>query len=349
MDPVALSRAAAQAGLAARILGPEPRGVRRLAILLSSAGRRVELLRCFRRAGAELGADIEMIACDQEPRLSAACREADAAFAVPAAADKDYADAVLDICARRGIGLVVPTIDPELLPLSLAAERFEAAGIRIAISDPRVIEIARDKLATAAFLAEHGIAAPRTLAAETGMRAGGDWTWPALAKPRHGSSGRGIRIVRDEAELAAHAIGEPFIVQELLQGREFTVNLFFDRDGQFRAAVPHERLRIRAGEVEKGVTRHHRALEQAARRIADVLPGARGALCFQAMVAPNGAVKVFEINARFGGGYPLADAAGAPFARWLLEEQLGLPSTAGDAWREDVLMLRYDAAIFTRP
>ncbi|MGS1016241.1 ATP-grasp domain-containing protein [Allosphingosinicella humi] len=349
MDRQALSKAAARTGLSPTVTGPVPHGDRRLGILLTSAGRRVELLRCFRRAGAELGAEIEIIACDCEPRLSAACREADAAFAVPTATDADYAEAVLEICARRGVGLVVPTIDPELPPLSLAAARFAAAGVRIAISEPAVVEIARDKLVTAGFLAAHRIPAPRTLAAEAATDAGGDWTWPALAKPRHGSSGRGIRIVHDESELAAHATGEPFVVQELLEGREFTVNLFFDRDGHFRCAVPHERLRIRAGEVEKGVTRHHRVLERVARQIADVLPGARGALCFQAMVGPGGEVKVFEINARFGGGYPLADAAGAPFARWLIEEQLGLPSTAGDAWREDVLMLRYDAAIFTRP
>ncbi|NDD70965.1 transcriptional regulator, partial [bacterium] len=55
----------------------------------------------------------------------------------------------------------------------------------------------------------------------------------------------------------------------------------------------------------------------------------------------------FEINARFGGGYPLADQAGAKFAQWILEELANLPSSANNEWREGVLMLRYDATVFT--
>jgi carbamoyl-phosphate synthase large subunit len=56
--------------------------------------------------------------------------------------------------------------------------------------------------------------------------------------------------------------------------------------------------------------------------------------------------KVIEINARFGGGYPLADHAGAHFAKWLLEEVSGLPASCHDNWHSGVLMLRYDEAIF---
>jgi carbamoyl-phosphate synthase large subunit len=55
---------------------------------------------------------------------------------------------------------------------------------------------------------------------------------------------------------------------------------------------------------------------------------------------------VFEINARLGGGYPLAHQAGATFTKWLLEEALGLPCTAVDTWRAGVEMLRYDTAVF---
>src|SRR3546814_1211759 len=111
--------------------------------------------------------------------------------------------------------------------------------------------------------------------------------------------------------------------------------MFFDRSGGLRAAIPHERVQVRAGEVEKGITRRVPRLEALARRIAAILPAPSGALCFQAIVAPDGEASVFEINARFGGGYPLAHRAGAPFTRWLMEEALGFPSSADDDWRED--------------
>ena len=57
--------------------------------------------------------------------------------------------------------------------------------------------------------------------------------------------------------------------------------------------------------------------------------------------------EVIEINARFGGGYPLSYAAGADFPAWLLEDVLGLSSSANaDGWRDGVVMLRYDDAVF---
>jgi carbamoyl-phosphate synthase large subunit len=42
----------------------------------------------------------------------------------------------------------------------------------------------------------------------------------------------------------------------------------------------------------------------------------------------------------------LADRAGAHFAQWLLEEAVGLPSSANNEWKDGVTMLRYDSAVF---
>jgi carbamoyl-phosphate synthase large subunit len=318
-----------------------------LGILLTSAGRRVELLNCFRAAAGALGADARLLACDLQPLRSAACAAADAAFAVPPAADPGYADAVLEICRQQAVSLVVPTIDPELLPLSLARERFAAIGCTVATSGPALIAMARDKLSTADFLRDHAIPSPRTAVAEDAIGDPAGWDWPLFIKPRHGSAGRGAGPVPSVGEMPAGS--EPMVVQSLLRGTEYTINMFFDAAGKLRCAVPHERLQVRAGEVEKGITRDSPVLRQLARQIAAVLPEPRGALCFQAVVDSEGEASVFEINARFGGGYPLADRAGAKFARWLLAETLGLSDSANDDWQPGVMMLRYDAAMFVAP
>jgi len=60
-----------------------------------------------------------------------------------------------------------------------------------------------------------------------------------------------------------------------------------------------------------------------------------------------GQVSVIELNARFGGGYPLSYKAGADFPRALLQEARGMPATAPlHGWRDNLVMLRYDAAVF---
>lgn len=330
------------------ILAPGHRGLGRepLRVLVTSAGRRVELVRCFRRDGEALPVPVEVCACDVDPGWSAACRVADRAFRVPPIVDPGYASAVLELCRAEGIRLLVPTVDPELAPLAAMQEAFAAAGIELAISSCELIAIARDKLLTAMHLAAHGVPTPRTMTLEAALAEPDAWSWPVLVKPRHGSAGRAVTRVGTPAELAALRADEPMIVQTLLSGPEHTVNLFLARDGVARAIVPHLRHRVRAGEVEKAITVGDRRLRALGQQLAGTLPAARGVVCFQTMEDAGGWPAVFEINARFGGGFPIAHYAGARFTLWLMEEALGLPASAHDHWREGAVMLRYDAAVF---
>jgi carbamoyl-phosphate synthase large subunit len=312
---------------------------------LTSAGRRVSLLNCFRQAGEGLGVRIRIIAGDLKPDMSAACAIADAAFALPRVDDPDYGPEVARLAAAEGVQLIIPTIDPELMPLALAAPALAAEGIGVNVSAPEIVAVARDKLQTARVLGEAGVPVPR--GAPLGDPAIGTpaLPFPLIAKPRGGSSSIGLRMIKSHADLETLEGNRDYLLQERLSGPEFTVNVFIDGGGRLRAAVPHRRIETRAGEVSKGRTERHGAIAAVARSIAGALPGARGALCFQCFLTERGPV-VFEINARFGGGYPLAHAAGAHFTRWLIEETLALPMTANDAWREGILMLRHDSEIF---
>jgi carbamoyl-phosphate synthase large subunit len=115
-------------------------------------------------------------------------------------------------------------------------------------------------------------------------------------------------------------------------------------------AVPRRRIEVRAGEVSKAVTTRSAALERLAADVCAALPGPFGVLTIQVFVDDSsGQLAIIELNARFGGGFPLSREAGADFPRWMLEDLVGLPSTAtADRWRDGVVMLRYDAAVFVR-
>lgn len=316
-----------------------------ITVLLSSAGRRCQLLEYFKADAKVLNWELRSLAADLRPELSPACQQADAAFAVPRCTSDDYIRALLEICQRESVGLLVPTIDTELAVLSRQAESFTGIGTRVVISSPLVVDLARDKLATASLLAAVGVPTPQTLSLADYRANPAALAGPVIAKPKGGSSSVGIVRPKSPADLTGLATDD-YIVQELWEGAEYTVNLFFDQTGALRCVVPHRRIEVRGGEVSKGRTERVPALIDAAHKLAAALPGARGPLCFQAIVRPDGAFCVFEINARFGGGYPLAHHAGATFTLWLLEEALGRPCTAHDNWRENVTMLRYDAAVF---
>lgn len=314
-------------------------------ILITSAGRRVGLIECFRAAADDLGLDLTVHACDLNPRLSAACQSADQAHKVCRCSDAAYIPQLLDLAEHHKIHLLIPTIDPELAPLAQANQQFAERGTQVHISSEEVIAIVRDKAKTSDVLRRAGIAVPNTASHQQILEQAADWTWPVFAKPSNGSASRGLQVF-DTVEDIPHTFSEPIIFQDYLQGPEYTINIFVDAKGKLQTVIPHHRIQTRAGEVEKGITIRNPLFQTIAQNIVTALPGARGVLCFQLIDDPKLGPRVFEINARFGGGYPLADHAGGKFATWLLQEVTGQPSSAHNDWREGVEMMRYDAAIY---
>lgn len=317
-------------------------------ILLTSAGRRVALLQTLRADAVGLGVTPLMLAADMAPQFSSACACADNALTVLRCTDAGYVDGLLASCEQQHVALLIPTIDSELAVLAGAKEQFASHGVRAIVSSPEAVAIARDKQRTADTLAAAGVPTPRTgslsdvLSGECGMQ------FPAVLKRVDGSRSIGLHYVDSigEARGLKLDVGQ-YVAQERCIGPEYTVNCFVDQYGTLRAAVPHRRIEVRDGEVSKGVTERRADLADIARKIVAAIPGLRGPFCFQAILTDEGP-KVFEINARFGGGYPLAHAAGATFGKWLIEETLGLPCTANDEWQDGLLMLRYDAAVFVK-
>ena len=318
-------------------------------ILLASGGRRVALLKAWRRALEQLGlAGRSAIVVADMSELSAAYQLADHAETVPRVTDPGYVDRLLEICDRYDVGMVVPLIDPELPVLAGARERFLAEGIIPVISDPATIAISNDKRVTERFFRENGIATPAQLDAERALA--GEYAFPMFIKPLNGSSSIGSRAINDLEELRfwLPRTHEPLLL-ELAGGVEYTVDVYAGLDGRVHCAVPRRRVQVRAGEVEKGRTEAIEEIMDTAMRAARALPGGRGVLTFQCLLPDDGPPSVFELNARFGGGAPLSIEAGADFPRWLIEEALGRePSVATPPFEDGVLMLRWDDAVFIR-
>jgi carbamoyl-phosphate synthase large subunit len=316
-------------------------------VLISSAGRRVELLKAFRSALLDLSLDGRVLAADRSAR-SSAFHSADEAFLVPSCDDAEFLPAVLNLCDKQAVDLLIPTIDPELPVYAAARADFAAAGTTVAISAPEVVEIAADKGLTHGWLTAHGFATVDQATVDEVRGAPANWVYPLVVKPRRGSAGIGVTVVQDQHELALAARSGDAIVETVAPGQEYTIDALVDRSGRCICAVPRRRLEVRAGEVSKAVTVRSRELEALVVRLCNSLPGAYGPLTVQVFHDDEtGRDIVIELNARFGGGYPLARQAGADYPRWLLEEAAGLPSTASaDGWRDGLVMLRYDAAVF---
>ena len=316
-------------------------------VLLSSAGRRVALLRCFREALQAAGQDGRIVATDAS-RTSSALHAADAGVVVPRCTTDEFVPAMLEVCREHEIRLVIPTIDTELPVLAANRKRFAALGVTVAVSDPSTVAIGADKVLTHEWLVAHGFPTVRQADPATVAAATHEWPYPLMVKPRLGSASIGVAVVADATALEVATRDGDFVVQSLAAGDEHTVDVYVDGRGIVLEAVPRRRLEVRGGEVSKAVSVRLPEVEELARDIARQLPGAYGALNVQLFRDEGtGALAVIEVNARFGGGYPLADAAGATFPRWLIEDATGLSRSEPVApWQAGVVMLRYDDAVF---
>ena len=153
--------------------------------------------------------------------------------------------------------------------------------------------------------------------------------------------------MNSQDELAKKNVDHVFyIAQEICEGREFTVNCFYDRLKGCVACVPHFRKFVRGGEICFAETVRIPEFKVVAEKLYEIFPGIYGCICFQGFQDDSGCVSVFEINARFGGGYPICDRAGGTFAGWILQDLQGEVPDYNDNWHEGLRMLRYDAAVF---
>jgi carbamoyl-phosphate synthase large subunit len=218
------------------------------------------------------------------------------------------------------------------------------------VSSAQTVKICNDKQATHEWLVENGFPTVRQADANRLLEGAEGWSYPLFAKPRGGSSSVGAQVVRDVTELKRLARSGEYIVQDVAPGREYTVDVYVDRQGRCRCTVPRLRIETRGGEVVKGMTVRNAAIEDLCRRVAETLPGAWGVMNIQVFYdTATGQLNVSEINPRFGGGYPLTHEAGAPMTRWIIEEVTGRPLSANnDQWQDGLVMLRYDDAVFVR-
>jgi carbamoyl-phosphate synthase large subunit len=318
-------------------------------ILLTCAGHRIERVKILRETLAELGLAGRIVAADAS-ELSAAGQVADALVVLPRVSAADYTSALVEACRRESIRLVIPGIDPELSVLAAAREALANVGATALISAPEVIAIAADKQQTHRWLTENDFPTVRQTTPAAALADPTNWTFPLFGKPRGGSASVGVQRIATIDELRRIADLPEVIVQTIAQGDEYTVDVLVNRQGRAVAAVPRRRIEVRSGEVTKAVTVRQPAVIVLASRIAEALPGAYGPLNIQIFHEPStDTLAVIEINPRFAGGFPLTHAAGGHFARWIIEEILGLPSTASNEhWQDGLVMLRYFDAVFTR-
>jgi len=307
-------------------------------ILITSAGRRVSLVKNFQDTLKEFNPNGKVYTTDMNPVLSSACQVSDGYLKVPRVTDGEYLKILKEYCIENDISIVVPTIDTELYILSHAKDDFLKDAIFLAISSPKVCETFYYKDSTERFFIENGFDTPRSIDnLET-------CNYPIFAKLNNSSCSVGAQMVYSYEVAKELNCDKNYVFQELIQGKEFTIDTFIDKDGDVVAIVPRQRLEVRAGEVSKAKTVKDPCIINSTKELCSKLNGAYGCITIQ-LFKTDDRIKFIEINPRFGGGYPLSPIAGANFAEYLVRDYLGEKLQYNDDWQDNLIMLRYDSEV----
>ena len=311
-------------------------------ILILSAGRRVELVQSFQKAAKRLNIKSNVVAGDCS-ETAPAIYFADRKAILPRINEDNYVDEIINVCKREGIRLVIPTIDTDLLLLSEERERIESeSGAVVLISSTEVISICRDKINTQKFLEENGFKIPKMYSEEE--LDSGKLEFPLFIKPKSGSSSINTFKVNNIEELATYRslIKEP-IVQDFMEGKEFTVDVFLDFDGNLITVVPRLRMATRSGEISKGKIVKDREIIEDIKRLVEVLKPI-GHITVQLMKTNKG-IEYIEINPRFGGGAPMSIQSGADSCENLYRLLMGENLEYNENYRDNIMFFRFDNSI----
>ena len=314
-------------------------------ILITSAGQRVKLTQIFMESVQTLKLDSKVFTADLNPRLAPACYISDKTFSVCKCTDASYIDQLYELCIKNKINIIIPTIDTELKILSENKDTFQKDGIFIIVPDLYFISICRDKRKTYKYMESIDITMPKLIDLNNPH-------FPMFAKPYDGSLSTNIHVIQSGEDLTTEILNDPKLIFmdyiDKEEFKEFTVDMYYGRDNKVKEIVPRERLKIRAGEINKGITRKNYIVNFLKERMG-MIPGVVGCLCLQLFYRESdNQIYGIEINPRFGGGYPLTYHAKANYPEYILREfLLNEKIEYTDAWIDNTLMLRYDQEIIS--
>jgi carbamoyl-phosphate synthase large subunit len=227
-------------------------------------------------------------------------------------------------------------VDEELPHFAFAREDFKKIGVAVVVSDFETISAFRSKLKAFEAFSKAGVGTPFT------SRNAFEIKGKVVAKPEKGRGASGIRAFESPTEAAAFAskAAVPYVFQEFAEGKEFTVDVLCDFDGNAITAAVRERLLTESGiAVKSRIVKEPRIWKDAvkitkARQF-------RGPINVQCRKSADGKIRFFDLNPRYAGTVALSIAAGAPMVSALVKMLRGEKVKPTGQVYKDLYMFRY--------
>ena len=254
-------------------------------------------------------------------------------YTVPRGDDPAYAEALLEICKKEHVDVVIPIMSAELENLAKNAEKFAEAGVALAISNMESLKIANNKLALFEYMQTNNIPVPRFWPVNTvadvdpaiehiGL--------PVVFKTTEGSGSRGMRIIDPgksrfdilfhEKPTSAYVTLQDFkdtlqegdmpnmLAMEYLPGHEYTVDMLCE-NGKVLYALCRRGLNVQTSIILDGIVEDKPEIIQLCSQVAEKLK-LTGNIGFDVKERADGTPVIMECNPRATAGVAEFTASG---------------------------------------
>ena len=188
-------------------------------------------------------------------------------------------------------------------------EYKEKLNCDIFVNDQNFIDIANNKNKTYDFCINNDINIPKKC--DISYR-------PCIAKPINGYGSIGLKILKT-VEDQDIVVDDSFIIQEFIEGEEYTVDILSDIDGNFIVAVPKKRLLVKNGQSFKSIVCKDDSVISFCRDVCEKMNN-KSAINIQVIKQKNtGKIFLIEINPRFATTINLSIEAGVHIPKMMLE------------------------------
>ncbi len=241
---------------------------------------------------------------------------------IPMASDDMFFEEVHELCKKLEIDVLVPSVDEELLILAHGIDKI--LPTKLMLPDYEFVDVMLDKLSMIMKLAKKNIPIPLTFSLDDDFSG---ISFPCISKPRKGRGSRDVVVLnaREEAQALKMTLGpsaNDFIVQNKIEGQEYTVQMAANSNGVLSAVVPVKVAVKRGITIVAEVEAEPKVIE--ACKIIHAACPTKGCYNIQLILTEDGKVMPFEINPRVSTTYCLVVAADVdPIEIFLEKDNLG--------------------------
>jgi carbamoyl-phosphate synthase large subunit len=287
-------------------------------VLISSASKKVGLVKALKEAAKQISDEIKVIASDSNPNALSQYF-ADEFYILPQIIDENK-KVLLHWLRSNNIRAIIPSRDGELLFWANWKEELFANGISVMVSDAKSVEICLDKFVFSAFCFTNEIPA-----IDSYLTADEVLSELLVVKERFGAGALSMALKVNHAQAKAHAKKlESAIFQPFKKGREISADAYVTKSGQVKGLITRYRKIIENGESVVTETFYSEVLLNELESYIQKLK-LYGHIILQLFIDDEtNQIYIIECNTRFGGASTLSVKAGLNSLNWFLQEAHGV-------------------------